>query len=221
MALCEEWDLERVQCHCLISGGLPSICATSSYLTHLLHVIGTIPGAAVGFAHLWSSCWPFKRWKPCTFFHYPNSHWFLQPQIIGVYLPGARILGCVVWPGAGLNHSQGIPPSFYPPHVNVGIPIPLPPTLHTIPCPLYPGCMIPPVLPVWMNAASLNLCLSDFYTAWFPDDSGCYFFLRSGGNSFYGWMSRRSVSTYASNMRGSWPSHLLKVQARLPVKMAK
>ena len=48
-----------------------------------------------------------------------------------IYIPGAGALGCAVWPGAGITPSQGIPPDFYPPHVNVGLslPIPLPPPL--------------------------------------------------------------------------------------------
>ena len=36
------------------------------------------------------------------------------------YLPSAGTLGCTIWPGARIAHSQGISPDFYPPHVNVG-----------------------------------------------------------------------------------------------------
>ena len=28
---------------------------------------------------------------------------------MGIYLPNAGTLGCVVWPGAGISHFQGIP----------------------------------------------------------------------------------------------------------------
>ena len=31
---------------------------------------------------------------------------------MGLYLPGAGTLGCVVWPGVGIAHSQGILPVF-------------------------------------------------------------------------------------------------------------
>ena len=86
---------------------------------------------------------------------------------MGIYLPGTGTLGCVVWPGSGILHSWGIPPDFYPPHVNVGQTIPLP--LHA-PLSLCTSAPIPtslPLLPVWMNVATLNPWLSDFHTALF------------------------------------------------------
>ena len=76
---------------------------------------------------------------------------------MGIYLPGAGTLGCAVWFGAGIAGSQGIPPDFYPLHVNVGLPVSLLLPLCAIPC--LPAPL--PLLPIWMNVASL---VSDFHT---------------------------------------------------------
>ena len=46
---------------------------------------------------------------------------------MGAHPPGTETLGCAVWPGAGITRSQGIPPGFYSPHVNVGLPVRPPP----------------------------------------------------------------------------------------------
>ena len=81
----------------------------------------------------------------------------------------------MVWPEAGISHSQGIPPDFYPPYVKVGLSIPslpLPLCLHATPS--LPVSMTPPFLPMWMNVAYLSLWLSDFHTAQFSDGFGCY-----------------------------------------------
>ena len=82
---------------------------------------------------------------------------------MGVYRPGAGTLGCVVWPGAVITHSQGVPPHFHPPHMNVGTPILPPPLCLTVPS--LPGVMTPLLLPVWTNVASSNLWLLDIHTA--------------------------------------------------------
>ena len=49
---------------------------------------------------------PLRRtaWEFSSFFHQLNSCWFLQPEVMGTYLPGNGILGC----GAGTAHSQDI-----------------------------------------------------------------------------------------------------------------
>ena len=75
-------------------------------------------------------------------------------------------LDCAVWPGAGIAHSPGSPPNFYPLHVNVGLPIPLPPLLHaTLSLRASPSISTsPPLLHIWMNVASLKPWLSDFHT---------------------------------------------------------
>ena len=59
-----------------------------------------------------------------SFFYSPNPHWFLQPEVMGTYLPGTGTLGWVVWCRSGIPHSQRIPPNFYPPHVDMGLPVP-------------------------------------------------------------------------------------------------
>ena len=43
--------------------------------------------------------------------------------------------------------------------------------------PLHPGCLSPPLLPVWMNISSLSPWLSDFHTVRFSVSSGCFLFL--------------------------------------------
>ena len=91
------------------------------------------------------------------------------------YLPRIGPLGWVVCPGAGITHSQGIPPNFYPPHMNVGPPILHPhhlSMLHHISLPLQPSLCLHPS--AWMNVASLNPWLLDGYTVQLSDSSGCY-----------------------------------------------
>ena len=86
---------------------------------------------------------------------------------MGTYLSGARTLGWVIWIGAGASHSHGIPPNFYLPSVGVG-----PPILHLCASvPLHISVSLP-LLPVWMDVASLIPWLSDFHTAEFSDDFG-------------------------------------------------
>ena len=84
---------------------------------------------------------------------------------MGIYLPSARTLGCVVWPGAGIACSQGISTNFYPPGMTVGPPVLGPPPLH-VSTPLCPSLCLPH-LPVSMKVASLNPWLSDFHPAKF------------------------------------------------------
>ena len=43
-------------------------------------------------------------------------------------------------------------------------------------CPFPSPCLSAPLLPIWMNVASLNIWFSDFHTAWFSDNSGWYLF---------------------------------------------
>ncbi|KAF6094767.1 hypothetical protein HJG60_011865 [Phyllostomus discolor] len=51
-------------------------------------------------------------WKSSSFFHWLSPHWFLQPELMGIYLPGTGTLGWGAWCGAGTPHSQYIPPKF-------------------------------------------------------------------------------------------------------------
>ena len=91
--------------------------------------------------------------------------WFLQPEVMGVYLPGAGTLDSVVWPGAEIACSQGIPSDFYLPHVNVGpsVLLPQPLLVHTTPS-LHPISETLALEFIWMNVA-LNPWLLDFHTA--------------------------------------------------------
>ena len=89
--------------------------------------------------------------------------------------PGAGTLGYAVWPGVGIACAQSIPPDSYPPRVNVGQFILLPP-LHATPYPLCPDSLALPLLPVWMNVASLNPWLLDFHTVRFSGSSECFLF---------------------------------------------
>ena len=94
----------------------------SSYATSALPTVALVLNPREGeSAEVLSPCGPFKRsllkiqqFLPCR-----NPHWFVQPEIMGIYLPGAGTLGCAVWPGAGIAVSQGMPPNFYSPHMNV------------------------------------------------------------------------------------------------------
>ena len=54
-------------------------------------------------------------WNSSSFFHCPNLHWSLHSEAMGISVPGTGTLGCVVWPGALIVFSQGIPPDIYPP----------------------------------------------------------------------------------------------------------
>ena len=80
-----------------------------------------------------------------------NLHCFLQPEIMRLYLPSARALGYVVWPVAVIACSQGIPPDFYLPHVNLPL-LPLCATLRL--CTSLPISETLPLLLIWMNAVS-------------------------------------------------------------------
>ena len=90
-------------------------------------------------------------WGSRSFFHKLNPHWFLQPEVVGTYLPGT---GTLDWrPDVGLE----LPApkisllNFYLPHMGVG------PT-HSKSAPL---------LPVWMDVVSLIPQWSDFHSTSF------------------------------------------------------
>ena len=184
--LCVEGGLREGTMPLLASEGLLGTCPVSSHFTHFLYAAGALPAAALlvklrvgGFEYILNLFEPFKQWKPRHFFHCHNPYCFLQPEVIGISLPGAGTLGCTVWPGAGITCSQGIPPEFYPPHMNVGLSILLRPSpLHAV---LHLGASPPisatlPLLPIYMNVASLNPWLLCFHTAQFSDGSGFYLF---------------------------------------------
>ena len=95
-----------------------------------------------------------------------------------MYLPGTGTLGSVVRPVAVTTHSQGIPPDFYPPHVNVGPPIPpaattsSPPPHHVLSAPI-PISAPPTLLDEYGFFKSLVV---GFHTVQFSGSSG-YFLL--------------------------------------------
>ena len=73
----------------------------------------------------------------------------------------------------GLSHSPLVPPSLSP--CKCG-------TTHSISCPLatsplYPGCLSPPLLLVWMNVSFLTPWLLDFHAVQFSSSSSYFFFL--------------------------------------------
>ena len=92
-------------CHC----GLSSCC----------------PGAGAQQQWVWvSPCTGALRgtaWESSSFFHQLILHWFLQPEAIGIYLSSTGTVGWAAWCGAVIPHSQGIPPNFYLPHMDVGL----------------------------------------------------------------------------------------------------
>ena len=126
--LCVEGGLREGTMPLLASEGLLGTCPVSSHFTHFLYAAGALPAVALvlnprggGSAYVLSPCRPFN-WSLLntgSFFCRPNPHWFLQPEVMGIYLPGTGTLGCVVWPGAGITCSQGISPNFHPSYVNV------------------------------------------------------------------------------------------------------
>ena len=140
--------MERGQCCCLASGGLPSTRPISSHFTHFPYVTGTLSAVAlvqnpivVGFAYVKDPAGPLNGVSQISscFFHCPNPHWILQPEVMRIYLPSTGTLGCAVWPGARITPFQDIPPNFYLPRVNVEPPIlPLPlcaiPSIHLSAC---------------------------------------------------------------------------------------
>ena len=126
-----------------------------------------------GFGYVLRLCGPFKQsfLKVPQFFCHPNPHWFLQPEVTGIYLPS-------VGTGLGLGSLA--------PKVSLLIF-----THHTwmwhCPCPICSHLSVPhlissplphlrPLLRVWMNVASLNPWLLNLHTVWFSDSSGCYLF---------------------------------------------
>ena len=134
--------------------------------------------------------------------------------------PSAGALGCEVC---------FTPPAFFPVYLfmNVGpwgvLAVSLTAPFHNPPphwvCQLppcressLPGCLSPPLLPVWMNVSSssffffvssLSPWLLDFHTVLFSVSSGCFLFLNCYCPSF-GCARRHSVSTYTSILAGSF-----------------
>ena len=135
---------QRGQCCCLASGVLlRGKLSPHSRFPFSQHATGVLPAVALvrnprGGGFCMSPKSISSPLRGHSFFHHPNPHWFLQPEVMGTFLPGTGTLGWVVWTGAGLPPSQGIPPDFYPPHVELPIPIYAPLASPPL-CPSYPS----------------------------------------------------------------------------------
>ena len=51
-------------------------------------------------------------WDSRSLFHWLSPCWFLQPEVMGIYLLGTRALGLGAWCAAGTPHSWDIHPEF-------------------------------------------------------------------------------------------------------------
>ena len=120
----------------------------------------------------------------------------------------AKILDYVVWPGAGMAHSQGISPNFYPPHMNIGYPMPVlplpPPLLAILSLLVFLPRLHISVPPTCLDECGFFKCLIVgfpysliFWPFW------VLLVLEFNCNSFCGCMTRPSVSTYTSILTGS------------------
>ena len=59
-------------------------------------------------------------WGSSSFFHRLNPHYFLQPEVMGTYLPGTGTLGWGPGVELGLLTPKISLPNFYPLQVGVG-----------------------------------------------------------------------------------------------------
>ena len=59
-------------------------------------------------------CLEFQQFFPLT----QSLMIFLQPEVVGTYLPGTGTLGSGAWCGGGIPHSEDLSLlNFYPPYV--------------------------------------------------------------------------------------------------------
>ena len=158
--------------------------------------------------------------------HYPQSNWaplVLVPEWVGLCTLQARWVSPTTSPvrlgvcSAAASTPTGVfnqrfealfPPAgalgcavCHPVHHNAAA---LPTLLHNPP-PRWvrwppPGCLSPPLLPVWMNVSSLTPWLLDFHTVRFSVSSGCFLFLNCCP---FGCARRHSVSAYTSILAGN------------------
>ena len=154
-------------CYLLASGGSPGAHSISSHLTPFLCGTRALPAAALvvnprvgGFASILRGCWPFKWWKSGSFFHRLSPCRFLQLEVMGICLPCAVIVGCVVWPCAGIGCSQR-----YPSYLFAATSTNAATFLCHAAFPPVSGTL--PLLPVWMSVSSLSPWWLDFHTDWF------------------------------------------------------
>ena len=78
-----------------------------------------VPSSSPYRTHTWTKSDSLTL-SSSSFFHQLNPHWFLQPEVVGTYLPGTGTLGWGAWYGVGLFTPDVSLLSFYPSHVVVG-----------------------------------------------------------------------------------------------------
>ena len=138
--------MERRQCCCLAAGGLHSTCPDSSHFSHFLYVAGALLAIALlvvprvsQFVYVLGLCGLFKQgllrdWQfillpqpPLVFTarsYEALFPWHWNPGLHGLTWGWDRLL-------------PGVPPDFYPPHVNVGLPVLLAAALLPLPKPCH------------------------------------------------------------------------------------
>ena len=88
--------------------------------THTSHIPHMLPGPSSRYPGAESQrewvCMSSKSvtgpLRGCSFFCCPNPYRFLQPEVMGTYVPDAETLGWVFWTGTGIPRSHGIPSIF-------------------------------------------------------------------------------------------------------------
>ena len=95
-------------------GTLASACLDNKHFSFSLYTTGALQAAALvlelrgGESEYVSLCVGFLKgtaWGSSSFFHGLNPCWFLQPEVVGTYLPGTGTLSPGAWCGAGTPHS--------------------------------------------------------------------------------------------------------------------
>ena len=184
---------------------------------------GTLPTVALvfnprvgGFAHILQTMWAHQAEFPenlAVSAASPTPTGFYCQKLWGFFFL-AKILDYVVWPGAGMAHSQGISPNFYPPHMNIGYPMPVlplpPPLLAILSLLVFLPRLHISVPPTCLDECGFFKCLIVgfpysliFWPFW------VLLVLEFNCNSFCGCMTRPSVSTYTSILTGSLKNKML------------
>ena len=181
--------MEMGQCHCLASGGFPSTHLIFSHFTHFPYGTGTLPAVILvvnprvdEFVYILSLCSLFKQTLLKIWQFLP----LLQPSLVfttrsygdlfcGCWNPGLCSLAWG-WDGLLPKYSSQFLSTTHECRNTLFCLSLKPPSLHATSHLCMSTCIptTPPLLPVSMNVAFLNLWLSDFYTAQFSESSGCY-----------------------------------------------
>ena len=115
------------------------------------------------------------------------------------FFPGAGTLGCavclapqlllLVYPQTNVG-SLGLPAAATPARFS---------SLGLATTPLLPSCLLPPLIPVWMNVSTLTPWLLDFHTVQFSGSSGYFLFL----NLLSFWSCKEAKRIYLCLLVGS------------------